>query len=150
RMVVERLRHIAPFLRFLPERGIQPVIHDGHVVWIVDGLTTTTNFPLTRNGVLDAMPVRYIRNSVKATVDGLTGEVRLYVADEDDPILRTYGEFFPGLLRPLEEMPEALQAHLRYPAPLLELQAAVLGDYHLTDPARFYARQDVWAASTEI
>lgn len=150
RTVVERLQHVAPFLRFLPERGVQPVIHDGHVVWIVDGLTTSTSFPLSRNGVIDAMPVRYVRNSIKATVDGLTGEVRLYVTDEDDPILRTYGDFFPGLLRPLSEMPEALQAHLRYPAPLLELEAAVLGDYHLTDPARFYARQDVWAASTEI
>ena len=150
RSVTDRVRRAAPFIRLLPDRGVQPVVHDGHIVWLVDGYTTTTSFPLSRRGSLEAMPLRYVRNSVKATVDAITGEVRVYVVDPDDPILRTYAAFFPGVLEPLSAMPEGLRAHLRYPAPLLELQAAVLGDYHLRDPARFYARQDVWSASTEI
>lgn len=150
RGVVERVRRVAPFVRLLPDRGVHPVIHEGHVVWIVDGYTTTTNFPLSRLAQLEALETRYVRNSVKVTVDAVTGEVRLYVVDPDDPILRTYASFFPGLLEPLEAMPEGLRQHLRVPAPLLELQAAILGDYHLQDPARFYARDDLWAPSTEI
>ena len=150
RSVADRVRRAAPFVRLLPERGVQPVIHEGNVVWLVDGYTTTTSFPLSRRGSLEAMPLRYVRNSVKATVDAVSGEVRLYVVDPDDPILRTYAAFFPGVLEPLSAMPEGLRAHLRYPSALLELQAAVLGDYHLRDPARFYARQDVWAAAIEI
>ena len=149
RSVIERVRRIAPFLRLLPDRGLQPVIHEGHIVWLVDGYTTTMSFPLSRGAVLEALPVRYARNSVKVTVDAVTGEVRLYVVDPADPILRTYAAFFPGLLEPLDAMPAELQRHLRVPAPLLELQAAILGDYHLSDPDRFYARDDHWAASTE-
>lgn len=150
RSIADRVHRVAPFLRLLPTRGLLPVIHEGRVVWIVDGYTATTSFPLSRRGALEDLQVRYVRNSVKATVDAITGEVRLYVVDPDDPILRTYARFFPGLLEPLDSMPEGLRAHLRYPAPLLELQAAVLGDYHLRDPNLFYARQDVWAASMEI
>ncbi|HEX6068678.1 MAG TPA: UPF0182 family protein [Longimicrobiaceae bacterium] len=150
RSVVERVGRVAPFLRFLPERGIQPVIHQGHIVWLVDGYTATSSFPLSRRAPLDALPVRYARNSVKATVDGLTGEVRLYVVDPSDPILRTYASFFPGLLQPLSDMPPALRGHLRVPAALLDLQSTILWEYHIRDPARFYAREDVWTTSTEI
>jgi uncharacterized protein len=150
RMVVDRVRRVAPFLRFLPDRGTQPVIHQGHLVWLVDGYTVSPSFPLSRRASLEAIPLRYVRNSVKATVDAVTGEVRLYAVDPTDPILRTYASFFPGVLEPLEEMPESLRGHLRFPAPLLDLQAAILGDYHLRDPARFYARDDVWTPSTEL
>lgn len=150
RSVVDRVQRAAPFLRLPPERAVHPVIHEGHIVWLVDAYTTSSSFPLSRGAVLDGLSVRYARNSVKATVDGVTGEVRLYAVDPDDPILRTYAAFFPGLLEPLDAMPAALREHLRFPAAMLELQAAILGDYHLRDPARFYAREDVWAAATEI
>jgi uncharacterized membrane protein (UPF0182 family) len=151
RTAVERVRRVAPFLRMLPDQGTQPVVHQGHLVWLVDGYTTTSSFPLSEAAVLDeTLPVSYVRNSVKATVDAVTGEVRLYVVDPTDPILRTYAAFFPGLLQPLEEMPGGLLEHLRFPAPLLNLQSFILGDYHLRDPGRFYARADVWTASTEI
>lgn len=150
RSVTERVRRVAPFVRLLPDRGVLPVIHEGHIVWLIDGYTTTLNFPLARRAQLEALETRYARNSIKAMVDAVTGEVRLFVVDPNDPILRTYAAFFPGLLEPLEAMPEALQRHLRVPAPLLELQAAILGDYHLQDPGRFYARDDIWAPSTEI
>jgi uncharacterized protein len=86
---------------------------------------------------------------VKATVDAVTGEVNLYVVDPEDPVLATYMRIFPGLVRPLAEMPEILQRHLRYPVQMMNLQAQVLGAYHLLDPRLFYSQQDVWAVSTE-
>src|SRR5207344_1679616 len=48
------------------------------------------------------------------------------------------------------EMPADLRAHVRYPELLLQMQAAVYGLYHITDPAIFYNREDVWSVATEI
>src|SRR5690606_4642945 len=81
--------------------------------------------------------------------DAVTGEVRLYASDPTDPILATYARLFPGLVRPLEEMPAELQRHLRYPISLMHLQAQVLGAYHLLDPRAFYEQEDVWSVATE-
>src|SRR5690606_28792954 len=46
-------------------------------------------------------------------------------------------------------MPQALQAHLRFPAGLMELQALVVGEYHLDDARQFYEQQDVWSLAQE-
>ncbi|MEX2571363.1 MAG: UPF0182 family protein [Gemmatimonadota bacterium] len=149
RQVVERVRAVAPFLRVSPDRSVYPVIHEGHIVWVVDAYTTSASFPLSAVIGFEGQGVRYVRNSVKATVDALTGEVRLYAADVADPILTTYSRIFPGLVRPLDEMPAGLRTHLRFPVPLMNLQAQVLGAYHLLDPRLFYEQQDVWSVPTE-
>src|SRR5476649_2395808 len=47
-------------------------------------------------------------------------------------------------------MPAALRAHVRYPELLLEVQAAVYGLYHMTDPDVFYNREDLWTVATEV
>ena len=41
-------------------------------------------------------------------------------------------------------MPPDLRKHVRYPELLLELQAAVYGLYHMTEPEVFYNREDLW------
>ncbi len=68
----------------------------------------------------------YIRNAVKATVDAYDGTVTLYAADERDSILRTYRRIFPGLVKPLDQMPAEPSARtcvtlktFRRPAPHL-------------------------------
>jgi uncharacterized protein len=149
RRVTDRVEAAAPFLRVSRDRSAYPVITDGRVVWVVDAYTTSASFPLAPIIGFENRGVRYIRNSVKATVDARTGEVQLYRVDPDDPILATYARIFPGLVRPLEEMPAELRAHLRYPVPLMHLQAQVLGAYHLLDPRAFYGQQDVWSVATE-
>ena len=40
--------------------------------------------------------INYIRNSVKATVDAYTGQVKLYAFDKTDPVLKTWMKAFPG------------------------------------------------------
>jgi uncharacterized membrane protein (UPF0182 family) len=47
-------------------------------------------------------------------------------------------------------MPPALRAHVRYPELLLEVQAAVYGLYHMTNPDVFYNREDLWTVAAEI
>lgn len=143
RSLAERLRAIAPFLFWDPDA--QPVISGGRVVWLVDGYIATSNFPLARSLALRGIgQVRYLRNSVKATVDAVTGRVVLYAVDTDDPILATYRRIFPDLIRDLDEMPPALQAHLRYPVLYLRAQAEILKEYHLDRQEAFFAGQDFW------
>jgi uncharacterized membrane protein (UPF0182 family) len=141
RTVNQRLQQVTPFFRFDRDPYIV-VTDDGRQVWIVDGYTSTDRYPY-------ADPVRgmgnYIRNSVKATVDAYDGTLTYYIADAADPIVRVYARAFPGLLKPLEQMPADLRRHLRYPEDLFAIQARKYATYHMEDPQVFYNREDLWA-----
>jgi uncharacterized protein len=151
RLVRERAEAVAPFLQYSAGElgGPYPVIFEGRIVWILDAYTSSTHFPLAPAVRFGDRGVRYVRNSVKVTIDGVSGEVRLFVVDEDDPILRTYARIFPDLFQPISEMPPGLRRHLRFPAALFGLQASVLQEYHLRDARAFYNRDDVWQIPTE-
>jgi uncharacterized membrane protein (UPF0182 family) len=146
RGVAERIRQITPFLRFDRDPYIV-VTDDGRLTWVLDGYTTTDRYPYSD-------PVRgvgnYIRNSVKVTVDAYHGTVRYYVADETDPIVRVYSRAFPGLLRPLDEMPKDLRRHLRYPEDFFTIQARKYATYHMQDPQVFYNKEDLWAIPRRV
>jgi uncharacterized protein len=47
-------------------------------------------------------------------------------------------------------MPADLHRHVRYPQLLLEEQAAVFGLYHMSAPAVFYNREDLWTVASEL
>jgi uncharacterized membrane protein (UPF0182 family) len=147
RSVLERARSVAPFL-FFGSDSPHPVVHRGRIVWMVDGYSASPAFPLAPRSAFAGRTVSYLRHSAKVVVDAVTGEVDVY-AVAPDPILSTYGRVFPGLIRPIDEIPDDLRAHLRFPPSLVRLQAALLGEYHLTDPAEFYRKGDVWAVGTE-
>jgi uncharacterized membrane protein (UPF0182 family) len=57
---------------------------------------------------------------------------------------------FPTLFRDAAAMPAGLRKHVRYPEMLLQLQASVYGLYHMTDPAVFYNREDLWTVASEV
>jgi uncharacterized membrane protein (UPF0182 family) len=86
----------------------------------------------------------YIRNSVKATINAYTGEVRYYVSDKNDPFIQTYAQIFPGVFHPLDDMPKDLRAHIRYPEDLFSVQANMYALFHMTDPQVFYNKEDLW------
>ena len=87
----------------------------------------------------------YIRNSVKVVIDAYEGSVDFYVADTSDPLVQTYQRIFPGLFKPLEEMPGHLKPHLRYPLGLFTIQVQMLLQYHMQDAGVFYNREDQWS-----
>src|SRR2546422_671017 len=141
RTVVQRVRQIAPFFRL--DRDPYMVVDDaGRLIWMLDGYTTTSRYPYS-----DPVPGvgNYIRNSVKVTIDAYDGTVIFYRADETDPIVRTYGSAFPGLLKPLDKMPEGLRRHIRYPEDFFAIQARKYATYHMLDPQVFYNKEDLWA-----
>jgi hypothetical protein len=150
RRVVDRAAAIAPFLRF-PEDPY-PVVAEGRVYWMLEGFTGTGAFPLSRAidfGTVRSA-VRYVRNSVKVTVDAVTGSVAFYRVQVEDPLADAYAAAFPDLLRPLEEMPAGLREHLRYPGSLLGAQSRVLLHYHQETAAQFHGQQDVWSEAQEL
>jgi uncharacterized protein len=148
RSVRQRVQAIAPFIIW--DDRPHPVIADGRIVWLIDGYTASNTFPIARPfSVPGVGRVRYLRNSVKAVVDGVTGAVSFYAIDPGEPLLAAFARAFPGLLRPLDEMPDVLRRHLRYPLRFLQTQADVLEEYHVSDAAAFFAGQNVWQVPQE-
>ena len=151
----DRVAEVAPYLTL--DSDIYPAIVKGKVVWIVDGYTTSANYPYSRAESLGGTiadssttsaiargSINYIRNSVKATVDAYDGSVKLYAWDTKDPILKTWMKIFPKTVSPASEMSGALLSHVRYPADLFKMQRGILGQYHVSDAGAFYSQQDAW------
>ncbi len=149
RQVQERVRALAPFLH-LPEDPY-PIVADGRVVWILEGFTVSDAFPLSRSHQIPGQrSINYLRNSIKATVDAVTGETRLYVVDPDDPLIRAYRSGFPSLFHSLDDVPPEIAQHLRYSQYQLEIQARVLTRFHQAAPPVFHGQQDQWALATQL
>jgi uncharacterized membrane protein (UPF0182 family) len=141
RNVRERVSMIAPFAR-LDSDPYLVISPEGRLLWFVDGYTTTDRFPYSEptQGLGN-----YIRNTLKAVVDAYDGTVQLYVSDPTDPIMQSYSRIFPGVFKPLTEMPEALRSHIRYPSGLLSIQARMYRAYHMQDAQVFYNKEDLWS-----
>jgi hypothetical protein len=139
RNIAERVDEIAPFLTF--DRDPYIVLAEGRTFWMYDAYTTSDRYPYATPA---AGGVNYIRNSVKIVIDAFNGTTTFYAADAKDPVLATYASVFPGMFKPLADMPASLRAHIRYPEDLFALQAAVFATYHMTEPAVFYNREDQW------
>ncbi|MFI9847274.1 UPF0182 family protein [Nonomuraea sp. NPDC051941] len=155
----DRVQKVAPFLTL--DGNPYPAIVDGRITWILDGYTTSNDYPYSQSESLGDMTrdastdrrviaqqpsdkVNYIRNSVKATVDAYDGTVTLYGWDTNDPLLKTWSKAFPGVIRPASEMSADLRNHVRYPEDLFKVQRYTLSRYHITNPAAFYNGQDFW------
>jgi len=143
RQLSQRIARIAPFLRYDPEPYL--VISSGRLFWLQDGYTVSGRYPYSTPA---ANGISYIRNSVKATVDAYHGTVVFYLIDDKDPIALTIQRIFPELFRPLAEMPEDMRTRLRYPEGIFTLQAAMYATYHMTNPAVFYNKEDLWEVPT--
>jgi uncharacterized membrane protein (UPF0182 family) len=139
RRVSERVRRIAPFLKYESEPYL--LISDGRLVWLQDAYTTSTRYPYATPA---ADGTNYIRNSVKVAVDAYHGTTTFYVVDDKDPVLAALESAFPDLFKPLAEMPEDMRTRLRYPEGIFRLQADMYATYHMTNPAVFYNKEDQW------
>lgn len=140
---VQDASRLAPYLRL--DRDPYPVVADGRIYWILDAYTVASHYPYSdlRDGI------NYTRNSVKVVVDAYNGEYTFYTTDPSDPVVEVYSKIYPGLYRPLSEMPSELRKHLRYPVDLFKLQAEVFSEYHVQDARVFYNREDEWAIPFE-
>ena len=145
RHVRERVKTVAPFLKL--DEDPYPVVDDsGKLWWIQDSYTVTDGYPYSTP---TEAGFNYIRNSVKAVVDAYNGDVALYVMDPEEPVLKIYRNGLPSLFRPLEEMPEDLRPHIRYPITFFSTQADLYLRYHVTDPLVFFNQAEQWDVPLE-
>jgi hypothetical protein len=145
RNIRERVNHLAPFLELDSDPYL--VVLDGRLFWIQDAYTTTDRYPYSEplSG-----GINYIRNSVKVVIDAYDGSVTFYVTEPDDALIRTYQAIFPRLFVPIEQMPESLRVHLRYPEDMFSIQASVYQSYHMRDARVFYNKEDLWSKPKEV
>ena len=144
RSIKERVQRVAPFLRL--DKDPYLVLTEGRLLWIQDAYTVSSIFPYSEP---TAAGFNYIRNSVKVVVDAYNGDLIFYVIDQEDPVLGVYRRSIPALFRPLNEMPEDLRRHLRYPQDLFQAQVEIYNAYHMTVPQVFYNAEDLWTAPRE-
>src|ERR1700704_6598183 len=149
RNVRDRVSALAPFLTYDPDPYIV-LGDDGRLSWVMDAFTVSDSYPYASHYRLDRDPINYMRNSVKVVVDAYDGTTTFYVFDREDPNIAAYRRIFPSLFKDAGMMPPGLRKHVRYPELLLKLQAEVYGLYHMTDPAAFYNREDLWTVATEV
>ncbi len=161
----ERVAKVAPYLEL--DGRVYPAVVDGEVKWIIDGYTTSDQYPYSASQSLEEATtdwlteisgtvqtlapkeVNYIRNSVKATVDAYDGSVDLYAWDTEDPVLKAWQSVFPTSLKPMSEISGDLMSHLRYPEDLFKVQRTLLGQYHVTDAGQFFSGNDFWTNPAE-
>jgi uncharacterized protein len=160
----ERVEKVAPWLTL--DNDVYPVVEGGHVLWVVDGYTTTDQFPQSERASFSDMTsdaigrppgvrtlptdqINYMRNAVKATVDAYTGKVTLYAWDESDPILQAWRSAFPGTVLDQDQIPSDLLPHLRYPEDMFKVQRYQYARYHVTDAKDFFQAQKQWQVSPD-
>ncbi|MEX2652878.1 MAG: UPF0182 family protein [Acidimicrobiia bacterium] len=145
---------VAPFLHV--DTDPYPVIMNGRILWVLDLYTTSSHYPysqpLTPGSVgrlAESSSLRpginYMRNSVKAVVDAFDGDVTFYLNDPADPVAQAWSDAYPGLFRPVSEMPPGLEDHLRYPQDLFRVQGELYLEYHVTDYTELFSGNDAWS-----
>ncbi len=106
----------------------------------MDGYTRSDHYPYSQP-LADG--TNYMRDSVKVTVDALTGDMRFY-ANGDDPIRDAWAKLFPTVITPRDKMPASVAKHLRAPEKLFSAQASIFRSFHMTDVNVFYNKEDQW------
>jgi len=140
RNIVQRVQKIAPFL-ILDSDPYVVVGDNGKIYWIIDGYSVSSRLPYSKPL---KNRINYMRNSVKVVVDAYNGNIDFYVSDPDDVIIKVYSAIFPGVFKPVKEMPGDLKKHVRYPRDFFSVQTALYATFHMNDPKVFYNKEDLW------
>ncbi|KAB2880314.1 UPF0182 family protein [bacterium] len=155
RNINDRIKKLIPYIKL--DKDPYMVAENGRLYWIYDGFTTTNQYPYAKMSYEKSsspfgagITYNYIRNSVKVVIDAYNGSTQIYSFNsETDPLIRVYAKIFPGVFKPIQDMPEYLRKHLRYPQDLFDIQAKLFTFYHVDDANVFFNREDEWNIATE-
>jgi uncharacterized protein len=150
RNIMDRIKKLTPFLHL--DNDPYLVADKDRFYWIQDAYTLSDKYPVSRlhefDFPKDKQNFNYIRNAVKIIVDAYDGDMDFYISDPSDAIIQAYDSAYPGLFKPLKEMPEELRQHLRYPRDLYQMQMNVFAKYHQKTPEAFYEQGETWQFAT--
>ena len=151
RNVRQRVQTIVPYLAL--DNDPYLVLSDQNFYWVLDAYTVSNHYPISKptdsnfrsSGNLKEQRFNYIRNSVKVVVDAYNGSVDFYITDPKDPIINSYRRAYPGIFKRMDDMPQVLQSHLRYPRDIFYYQMGIYSKYHQTQPELFYQQAETWS-----
>ena len=129
------------------------------IVWMLDGYTTTDQYPLSasesfddddrrRAGRQHRVPDPADRRDQLHAQRGQGDRRRLrrhghaLRVGRERPDAQGVAEVFPGTVGAKAEIPPDLLAHMRYPEDLFKVQRYQLAPYHVTDASDFYEGND--------
>jgi len=145
RNIKQRVERVLPFLK-LDSDPYLIITKQGRLKWIHDAYTTSSLYPYSQTigGSIGAGGINYIRNSIKVVIDAYNGSMQLYITDSEDPLIQTYAKIFKHTFLSLEDMPDDIRAHMRYPEDIFIYQTALYSVYHMEKPQIFYNKEDQW------
>lgn len=135
----EALKIMTPFFKL--DKDPYPVVTSHGIYWIQDAYTTSKWFP---NAAYYDSRTNYIRNSVKIVISAYDGTIDFYIADPKDPIVTAYHRMYPGLLKPLRQMPAEMKSHIRYPKDFFKIQLEIYRKYHETNLEHYLSNTNEW------
>lgn len=152
RNIIKRAEKILPNVMY-DENPYQVINDEGKILWVIDGYTTSNEYPYSQETVIERdgrkQRINYIRNSVKVIVDSYDGTVKFYITDRTDPIIMAYANLYPDLFADKDEaIPEDIAKHIVYPEYLYKIQAEILERYHSEKTDVLYRSSDVWGVAT--
>jgi hypothetical protein len=119
----ERAAAILPMAAWLAP---SPMLIDGRLVWVVQGM-------LALSDASHASQTRWLGSDVAgvvpafvATMDAVSGVVKVFFDPGADSVALSWRRFAPGLIAPAADIPTEVRASLPYPAGWLMAQLAVL------------------------
>lgn len=151
RNILDRVKIILPNIKY-DDNPYLVISNEGRLVWVVDGYTTSNEYPYSQMTVLVSEKtgtkekINYIRNSIKVLVDAYDGTTTFYITDRTDPIALTYENMYPGLFSKAD-IPTDIAEHFVYPQFLYSVQAGMVGMYHDVSEDTLYRGDDVWKIS---
>ncbi|MEE9345522.1 MAG: UPF0182 family protein [Methylococcales bacterium] len=154
RNITERVHLLAPELVLDDDPYL--VAAEKDLYWIQDAYTFSEYYPISKPSVAlihtasgpEEKRFNYTRNSVKIAINAYDGIVRFYVSDPTDPIIQAYMRAYPGVFNSIEQLPEKLQSHLRYPEDFFKHQLQIFARYHQTNPSVFYQQAETWSLAS--
>lgn len=148
RNIMERAKVLLPYIIY-DENPYLVITDDGRLVWVLDGYTTSNEYPYSQKATIEIggseQEINYIRNSVKVLIDAYDGTTKFYITDRNDPIIMSYKNLYPTLFQDLdEEIPEDISRQFVYPKLLYKVQAEMLNIYHDISEDVLYRADDIW------
>ena len=154
RNIIERAKTLLPYILY-DENPYIVTTKEGRLVWVLDGYTTSDNYPysqrirLQEENILEKTEINYIRNSVKVLVDAYDGTIQFYITDRNDPIIMAYQKLYKDLFVDKDiTIPDDISSQFVYPQFLYQIQAQIMQRYHNIQTDVLYRGDDIWESAT--
>ncbi len=146
--IISRAKTIVPELTYDEKPYLLPNA-EGGLTWVIDAYSISSRYPYSQKIAISGKDggktrINYIRNSAKVLIDAYTGKTTFYVADDEDPIIKTIQNKYKNVFKNMDEIPAKIKENLLYPKYLYDIQSEMISVYHTISAETLYREEDVW------